>query len=154
MKLELWWIGETSSRSIKSIIDEYHRRIRRFHPLEVKTFKASKQKDPEQSKKEEADQILRHLQPGDFLCLLDEKGEALSSKGLARFLENKSVTVPRKCIFLTGGAYGFDERLYDRSDHQLSLSRMTFTHEMVRIFFIEQVYRAFTILHNLPYHHA
>lgn len=97
--------------------------------------------------------VLSILQPGDFLVLLDERGNEYTSREFASFIAKKMLTVPKRLIFLVGGPYGFSKAVYSRADDKISLSRMTFSHEMVRLFFTEQIYRAMTILRGEPYHH-
>ena len=97
--------------------------------------------------------VLASLQPGDFLVLLDERGKEFTSREFAAFIDKKMVTVAKRLIFLVGGPYGFSKAVYNRADDKISLSKMTFSHEMVRLFFTEQLYRAMTILRGEPYHH-
>ena len=107
----------------------------------------------EQQKEREGEAILKVLQPGDFVVLLDEHGQELTSVQFARYIEQKMQTVSRRLVFIVGGPYGFAKSVYDRCNDKLSLSKMTFSHQMVRLFFTEQLYRAMTILNNEPYHH-
>jgi Uncharacterized conserved protein len=97
--------------------------------------------------------ILKSLQGGDFVVLLDEKGKEFTSTQFSLYLERKMQTVNKRLVFIVGGPYGFSQRVYDACDEKISLSKMTFSHQMVRLFFIEQIYRAFTIINGEPYHH-
>ena len=100
----------------------------------------------------EAEKIISKLKSDDFLILLDEKGKSFSSVQFAQYIEKKSNQSTKKIVFLIGGAYGFDTKIYERANDKISLSDMTFSHQLIRLIFMEQLYRAYTILHNLPYH--
>ena len=113
----------------------------------------SKTQDGEILKKEEAKMILSKLQPEDVLVLLDERGQEFSSVGLANWLEKKLASPGRRMVFLVGGAFGFSPEIYGRANDKISLSKLTFSHQMVRLIFVEQLYRAYTILKGEPYHH-
>lgn len=104
-------------------------------------------------KEKEGEVILKLLSPGDIMVLLDERGMEIGSRGFADFLNKMMLSGCRKLFFVIGGAYGFSDSVYKRADHKLSLSRMTFPHQLVRLVFAEQLYRAFSILNNEPYHH-
>lgn len=97
--------------------------------------------------------LLKSFQPGDYIVLLDEKGKEFTSVSFSRYLERKMHTVPKRLVFVVGGPYGFSQRIYDIAQEKISLSRMTFSHQMIRVIFTEQLYRAMTILNNEPYHH-
>lgn len=97
--------------------------------------------------------MLDRLQPGDVLVLLDERGKEFTSREFSTFLENKMQTVSKRLVLLIGGPYGFSQRIYDAAQGKISLSKMTFSHQMVRLFLVEQIYRAFTIMRGEPYHH-
>ena len=106
-----------------------------------------------QQKEKEGELILKALQPGDYLVLLDEKGKEFTSIQFSTYLEKKMHTVPKRLVFVVGGPYGFSEAVYKAASEKISLSKMTFSHQMIRLIFIEQIYRAMTILNNEPYHH-
>ena len=106
-----------------------------------------------QQKEKEGELILKSLQPDDYCVLLDEKGKEYTSEAFAAYMENKMHTVRKRLVFVVGGPYGFSEEVYGASSESLSLSKMTFSHQMIRLLFVEQLYRALTILHNEPYHH-
>jgi 23S rRNA (pseudouridine1915-N3)-methyltransferase len=106
-----------------------------------------------QQKEKEGDLILKALQPGDYLVLLDEKGKEFTSVQFSTYIERKTHTVPKRLVFVVGGPYGFSDAVYKAAAEKISLSKMTFSHQMIRLIFIEQLYRAMTILNNEPYHH-
>ena len=107
----------------------------------------------EKQKEKEGELFLNALTPGDVLVLLDERGKEMTSREFASYIDRKSVTVSKRLVFVVGGPYGFSPAMYERADDKISLSKMTFSHEMVRLFFVEQTYRAMTILRGEPYHH-
>ncbi|MCB0589602.1 MAG: 23S rRNA (pseudouridine(1915)-N(3))-methyltransferase RlmH, partial [Phaeodactylibacter sp.] len=155
MKTELWAIGKTSEPYLEEGMALYQKRLGYYLKFGLEIIpdvrKAGKL-SPDQLKVKEAESVLRRLQPGDFLVLLDEAGKQHTSESFAGFLNHKMQMSYKRLIFLIGGAYGFSPELYARADGKLSLSRMTFSHQMVRLFFLEQLYRAMTILNNEPYH--
>lgn len=154
MKLELWSIGKLKSTYLNKGIEDYSRRISRFHSFQcTEIIVKSKSKDPNLIKKDESQKILDKLTDGMTLVLLDEKGKSYSSIQFSSFIEQKMLTNTTHLVFLIGGPFGFDPVVYQRADHQLRLSDMTFPHDLAKFIFIEQLYRAFTILHHLPYHH-
>ena len=115
--------------------------------------KLPKNSSQEQQKSAEGESILKELQPGDCVILLDERGKQYTSRDFANLLNNKMVTLPSRLVFVIGGPYGFSDTVYTRANSMLSLSKMTFTHEMIRLIFTEQVYRAMTIIKGESYHH-
>lgn len=124
-----------------------------FSIEELPDIKNTKNLSEEQQKEREADMLFEKLQPGDVLVLLDEKGKEFTSREFSLYLENKMQTVAKRLVFLIGGPYGFSPRVYDASQGKISLSKMTFSHQMVRLFLVEQIYRAYTIMRGEPYHH-
>lgn len=153
MKVEIWWIGKTFQDFTKNGYTEFIKRIERFTPIAIVEIPDSKGlSNPKQIKQQEAEKILHKLKPDDFLILLDENGKTFSSTQFAQFIEKKENQAIKKVIFLIGGAYGFDEKIYERANDKISLSSMTFSHQLIRLIFMEQLYRAYTILHNFPYH--
>lgn len=156
MKLVLLVVGKTDSAIISSLTDDYIKKINFYIPFEIKIVQDLK-KRIKVSKKEqktlEAESILKNIQSSDFVVLLDEKGKEYRSKDFAQFIENKMIRVTKQLVFVIGGPYGFSEEIKKNADEMLSLSKMTFTHQMIRLLFTEQVYRAMTILNNDPYHH-
>lgn len=156
MKIQLMVIGKTSSGYISAGIDMYLSRLKHYIPMEVKVLpdvKNTRRMTAEQQKTAEGELFLAQIKSDDHLVLLDEHGKELTSMEFSKYIDRKMSTVPRNLIFVVGGPYGFSQAVYDRADDRLSLSRMTFSHEMVRLFFIEQIYRAMTILRGEPYHH-
>ena len=116
-------------------------------------IKASRTITAEMQKQQEGKAILSALQPGDIVTLLDERGKELTSREFSGLIERRMIQGIKRLVFIIGGPYGFAKEVYDKADDKLSLSRMTFTHEMVRLFFTEQIYRAMTIMRGEPYHH-
>lgn len=156
MKLQLLVIGKTASDYISTGIDMYLSRLKHYIPVELKILpdiKNTRKMTEDQQKAAEGQLFLDQVQNSDFLVLLDERGKEMTSIEFSKYIDRKMTTVPRNLIFVVGGPYGFSQAVYDRADDKISLSRMTFSHEMVRLFFIEQVYRAMTILRGEPYHH-
>ncbi len=157
MKIEYWLIGKHQDAWVAEMMDKYLTRLRSFQKVAVKTYpsvKAIKGKSQEQIKELESKAIFKDLMDSDYLILLDENGVEHSSEAFADQLEQWLMRVPGRIIFLVGGAYGFDSSLYKKANYKLSLSKMTLTHQMVRVFFIEQLYRAFTIRAGQKYHHS
>lgn len=155
MKLTLLFTGKTSSDYLEKGISDYEKRIKRYINFEikiVKDFKASKSMPSKTVKKKEGEQILKHLNKSDILILLDENGKFFTSREFAQFVNNKINTGVKHLVFLIGGAYGFSEEIYNRANGKVSLSKMTFSHQPIRLLFTEQLYRAFTIIKGEPYH--
>lgn len=153
MKIELWWIGKTFQDFTQKGCAAYLHRIKKFTSLEIIELQEIKgQTQPKTIKAMEAEKVIAKLKPEDYLILLDEKGKNLSSVDFASYIQKKDNQAVRKLVFLIGGAYGFDEKLYERANDTISLSSMTFSHQLIRLIFMEQLYRAYTILHNFPYH--
>lgn len=155
MKTELIIVGRTANKHFAAGIDDYAERIVHYMPFSITTIpelRATKNLSEEQQKQAEGEQILRLLQPSDTVVLLDEHGKELRSIELADWLEKKRNTA-RRLVFVIGGPYGFSSAVYERANEKLSLSRLTFSHQMVRLVFTEQLYRACTIIKGEPYHH-
>ncbi len=156
MKIELWVIGKTKPAYLKEGISVFEKRIARYHSFSYVEFpdkKRDKTNNEALQKSKESQLVLSKLEARDYLILLDENGKQYTSLEFASFLEKRLMDSGNaRILFLVGGAYGFDEKLYRRANQQLSLSKLTFSHQMVRLFFLEQLYRAFTILKNEPYH--
>lgn len=156
MKITLLLVGQTVQKHIAALIDEYTERIGHYVCFNIETIpslKNTKSLSEGQQKEKEAEQILKALQPADFVVLFDERGRELRSTELADWMRHKMQTVPRRVVFIVGGPYGFAESIYRVAHERLSLSRMTFSHQMVRLIIVEQIYRAFTIIRGEPYHH-
>ena len=155
MKITLLVIGKTQSPELRKLMENYLKRLihyTHFQLVEIPDAKRTKKQEPQALKGKEAELIRGKLNPGDTVILLDEKGESYTSRGLAKWLQHHQLTATKHLVFIVGGAYGFDESLYKRAQGKLSLSRMTFSHQMIRLFFLEQLYRAFTIIRGEPYH--
>lgn len=153
VKLRLLWVGKTQEAWVRSGIDEYAGRIRRYAPLEILEVKEEKGALPEIMQQREGERLSRLLPKNGRLILLDELGEQPTSAGFARIVERYRDSSTPELVFAIGGAYGFSPEFRSLADRSLALSRMTFTHQMVRPFFLEQLYRAYTILNNESYHH-
>lgn len=155
MKTELILVGRTVNKEFSKIIDDYRERIVHYMPFSITIIpelKNTKSLSEEQQKTAEGELILKQLQPSDPVILLDEHGREPRSIELASWLEKKQASA-RRLVFVIGGAYGFSSAVYERANEQLSLSRLTFSHQMVRAIFLEQLYRACTIIKGEPYHH-
>lgn len=156
MKIKLLAIGKTDSEHLQQLIDGYIKRLGFYVSFEVKIIpdiKNSKSLSEIQQKEKEATQLLKQVDSSDHIILLDENGKNHSSIGFSEFLQKKMNSGIKQLVFIIGGPYGFSPEIYQRANGKLSLSSMTFSHQMVRLFFIEQLYRGFTILKNEPYHH-
>ncbi len=154
MKIELWVIGKTDSEYLKEGIALYEKRLKHYANFEMIVI-PDVRKGPlsmEQLKAKEGEVILNKLQKDDYFILLDENGKHLTSVQFADFMEKKQVEGVKKVVFQVGGAFGFSDAVYARADAQMSLSKMTFSHLMIRLFFVEQLYRAFTIIKGEKYH--
>ena len=155
MKTILILVGKTTDKHFQAGISDYAERIGHYMPFDmviIPELKNTKSLSEEQQKTMEGELILKQLQPSDSLVLLDERGKELRSIELAKWLEQKQQTA-RRLVFVIGGPYGFSEAVYKRANEQLSLSKLTFSHQMVRLVFTEQIYRACTIIKGEPYHH-
>ena len=156
MKIELIIVGKTDSSWIQDGFNVYKKRLSHyisFNTVLIPNLKNRKNLSIQQQKDLEGKLILKYIQPTDFVVLLDEKGKSLSSIDFSNFLQQKMNMGTKKLVFVIGGAFGFSKEIYDVSNQLFSLSKMTFSHQMIRPFFVEQLYRAFTILNNEPYHH-
>lgn len=156
MKITLLAIGKTDNKQLQSLMDDYIKRLGFYIPFELEVIpdiKNAKNLSEALQKQAEGDEILKRTNTADILILLDEKGKTYTSDGFSQFLQKKMNSGLKNLIFVIGGPYGFSEEVYKRANGKVSLSSMTFSHQMVRLFFIEQLYRGFTILRNEPYHH-
>jgi len=156
MKIVLLTIGKTSEKYLIDGIAQYQKRLKyytQFEMLEIPNLKNSKNFSNAEIIKKEGELILKQLQNSDHLVLLDDKGKDFTSPKYAQKLQQWMLSGKKRVVFVVGGAYGFSEQVYKRGNEKISLSKMTFSHQMVRLFFVEQLYRAFTILNNEPYHH-
>jgi 23S rRNA (pseudouridine1915-N3)-methyltransferase len=156
MKIKLLAIGKTDSKQLAQLIEEYQKRLQHYIKFELEIIpdiKNVKNLREDQQKEKEGELILSKLQNSDVLCLLDDKGKHYTSKEFANFLQKKMNAGIKQFVLVIGGPYGFSEAVYKRANGKLSLSKMTFSHQMIRLFITEQLYRGFTILRNEPYHH-
>lgn len=157
MKTELWLIGKTSFDYLQDGMGIYQKRLKHYLPFKtliIPDIKNRKKLTAEQIKQKEGDEIFKKLKKEDCLILLDENGKHYDSVAFAKFLERQLQHSHKRIIFQIGGAYGFSKAVYARANAKISLSKMTFSHQMVRLIFLEQLYRGMTILKHEPYHHV
>lgn len=156
MKIELAVIGKTSIGYLKQGIDEYIKRLKHYVPFEIKyidDIKNTKNISEDQQKRTEGAKILSLLDKSDFVVLLDEHGKEYTSIQYSNYIQKRMLSGAKKVVFVIGGPYGFSQEVYDRANDKISVSKMTFNHEMIRLIFTEQLYRAYTIINHEPYHH-
>ena len=156
MKTVLIVVGATTDRHFSAGIEEYVRRVNHYVPFAIEVIpelRGTKSLSEAEQKEREGELLLKALQPGDYLVLLDEHGEERRSIDFARWMEKRIAASPRRLVFMVGGPYGFSQALHEKANEEISLSRMTLSHQMVRLLFVEQIYRAMTILRGEPYHH-
>ena len=156
MKIELAVIGKTSIGYLKQGIDEYVKRLKHYVPFEIKyidDIKNTKNISEDQQKRTEGTKILSLLDKSDFVVLLDEHGKEYTSMQYSSYIQKRMLSGAKKVVFVIGGPYGFSQEVYDRANDKISFSKMTFNHEMIRLIFTEQLYRAYTIINHEPYHH-
>ena len=156
MKGMLIVVGKTTDKRFEAIIQEYVERICHYIPFSVEVIpelKSTKGLSQNEQKEREGELIMRSLQAGDYVVLLDEHGSERSSMDFAAWIQKKMSAGPKRLVFIVGGPYGFSPSVHQRGTEEVSLSRMTLSHQMVRMFFVEQIYRAMTILNGEPYHH-
>ncbi len=157
VKVLVLFLGKTDKSYIKEGIEDYVNRISHYLPFEVKVIpdlKKSNNLKADVQKEKEGQLILGQINKGDQLVLLDERGSEFSSVEFSKWLEKQMISSVRQIVFVIGGPYGFSDSVYRRADYRISLSKLTFSHQIVRMIFVEQLYRAMTILNNEPYHHA
>ena len=156
MKITLLTVGKTDKDWVKQGMDIYVSRLKHYIPfavVEIPELKNVSALTKEQIKTREGELILKNIKPTDDLILLDERGRQYTSVELAKVIQDKISYVGKDMVYVIGGAYGFSEAVYQRANSKISLSKMTFSHQMVRAIFVEQIYRAFTIMKGEPYHH-
>ena len=156
MKITLLAIGKTNAKYLQEGIEQYTKRLSHYIPFELKILpdvKTTKALSTDKQKEMEGEMFMSAIQQGDWVTLLDERGKEFTSRDFAAYIDKKMITIPKNLIFIIGGPYGFSKAMYERANEKLSLSKMTFSHEMIRLFFVEQIYRAMTILKGEPYHH-
>ena len=156
MNIKLIAIGKTDNKNLQTLIEDYEKRLSHYIKFEfeiIPDLKKVKHLSEEQQKEKEGELILAKTQNSDLLILLDENGKQMDSVAFSNYLQKHMNSGIKTLIFVIGGPYGFSDEVYNRANGKLGLSKMTFSHQMVRLFFIEQLYRGFTILKNEPYHH-
>ncbi len=156
MKIKLLAIGKTDDKNLQTLIENYQKRLKHYINFQIDLIpdiKNIKNLSKQQQKEKEGELILKKLSPSDQLILLDEKGKEFKSLEFAVFMQKKMNSGIKQLVLVIGGPYGFSEAVYKKSQGKISLSKMTFSHQMIRLFVVEQIYRAFTILKNEPYHH-
>ena len=157
MKIRLLCVGKTSHSFVKEGMEKYSKRLKKYLPFHIEVIpetKASKSSSPEQIKQLEGEKIKKKLNPSDLIILLDEHGKQYTSVKFARFLEKQFSGSKKQLVFIVGGAWGFSNEIYKLADHKIALSSMTFSHQIIRVIFLEQLYRAMTIIKGEPYHNA
>ena len=154
MKIKLLVVGKTSNSHLSSLINDYSKRINYYMKFEIIMINNVKLKkiNPLELKKIEGNSLLKKINKKDLVFLLDEKGDSYSSIQFSELIEKKTITKSKDLIFVIGGAYGFSSDLYDRCNSKISFSKMTTSHQLIRLFMVEQLYRALTIINNNPYH--
>lgn len=157
MKISLICIGKTDDKHLALSIETYTKRLSHyinFQMISLPDIKNNKHLSQDQQKVKEAQLFFKNISPKDLVVLLDERGRQFSSIEFATILEKHMLNSVSHLVYLIGGPYGFDQTIYQRSNSQISLSKMTFSHQMIRLFFVEQIYRGMTILRGEPYHHG
>ncbi len=156
MNILVLLIEKTNEAYLNEGINQYIKRLSNYCSLHISTINVPKnlrQRTQSEQKRGEADLILKELKDSDYVVVLDEKGKEISSEEFALFIQKQQLNSSKRLVFIVGGPFGFDQKIYDKANFKLSLSSMTFSHQMVRLFFLEQLYRAFTILKGEKYHH-
>ncbi|MBQ5879514.1 MAG: 23S rRNA (pseudouridine(1915)-N(3))-methyltransferase RlmH [Alistipes sp.] len=156
MQIELIVVGKTDSKEVGALVEMYLKRINHYCRMAITTLpdiRNTKSLSTAQQSRSEGERILALVQESDFVVLLDERGAEHRSVEFAEWMGKRMSSGLKRLVFVIGGPYGFSEEVYRRANQQISLSRMTFSHQIVRAIFMEQIYRAFTILNNEPYHH-
>lgn len=156
MKTTLLVVGRTVEKHYITAIEDYIQRTKHFMTFDMEVIpelKNTKSLSMEQQKEREGELICKAIQPGDVIVLLDEHGKEMRSVEFANYMERKMSTVNKRLIFIIGGPYGFSDKVYQLAHEKISMSKMTFSHQMIRLIFVEQIYRAMTILNGGPYHH-
>ena len=156
MKAVLILVGKTVDKRFAELISEYTNRLKHYISFEINTIpelKNTKSLTSEQQKNSEAELIIKNLQPSDYVVLLDEHGKEMRSIEMADWMKRKMNTINKRIVFIIGGPYGFSQKIYGIAHEKLSMSKMTFSHQMIRLIFVEQLYRSMTILNGEPYHH-
>ena len=157
MKIKLLAIGKTDDKNLQVLISTYEKRLKHYIKFEIEIIpdiKNAKNLSQKEQKEKEGELILKKISPFDQLILLDEKGKEFNSMDFSKFLQKRMNSGIKQMVLVIGGPYGLSEKVYQKATGKISLSKMTFSHQMIRLFVVEQIYRAFTILKNEPYHHG
>jgi 23S rRNA (pseudouridine1915-N3)-methyltransferase len=153
MEIQIWWIGKTSFNYLETGIQDYCKRIEKYNKFKIVEFKGSKnQTDPDIIRNIEEKNLHKKIMKGDYIILLDELGKRFSSRNFAQLIQTWQNTSIQRVIFIIGGAFGFSKEFKEASNLELSFSDFTMSHQLIRLVFAEQLYRAFTIINNQPYH--
>lgn len=156
MKIALLVVGRTIDGNIIPGIEEYKQRLKHFTQFDIEVIpelKNARKLSEAQQKEQEGEAILKSFDSGDYIVLLDEGGREFRSTEFASWVEHKQNISVKRLVFVVGGPYGFSQKVYSAANEKISLSRMTFSHQMIRLLFVEQLYRAYSIINHLPYHH-
>ena len=156
MNIELIVVGKTDSKEVEALVEMYAKRVNRYCRFSITTLadlRNTRNMAPSRQKQLEGEAILKMVGDGDCLTLMDERGSQYTSIEFSQWLQKRMLSGVKRLVLVIGGPYGFSDEVYARADQKISLSKMTFSHQIVRAIFAEQLYRAFTILHNEPYHH-
>ena len=156
MKITLILVGKTTDKPVELGMDKYTKRIQRYLPFYIEVIPAlknAKKMSETEIKQKEGDLIMNKIASTDHIVLLDEKGKEYTSVLFSKFIRKKMLHGMKNLVFIIGGAYGFSDAVYQRANSKIALSQMTFSHQLIRLIFLEQLYRAFTIINNEPYHH-
>jgi 23S rRNA (pseudouridine1915-N3)-methyltransferase len=156
MNIELVVVGKTDSKEVEALVEMYAKRVNRYCRFSITTLadvRNTRNMAPSRQKQLEGEAILKMVGDGDCLTLMDERGSQYTSIEFSQWLQKRMLSGEKRLVLVIGGPYGFSDEVYARADQKISLSKMTFSHQIVRAIFAEQLYRAFTILHNEPYHH-
>ena len=156
MNIELIVVGKTDSKEVEALVEMYAKRVNRYCRFSITTLadvRNTRNMAPSRQKQLEGEAILKMVGDGDCLTLMDERGSQYTSIEFSQWLQKRMLSGVKRLVLVIGGPYGFSDDVYARADQKISLSKMTFSHQIVRAIFAEQLYRAFTILHNEPYHH-
>lgn len=156
MKIRLIVIGKTNQDFVEKGLTDFCNRLKHYIPFSmdiIPDLKSTKNLSFEQQKEKEGELIIKSTNTGDYVVLLDEHGKEFTSLEFSEYLERKTHTISKTLVFIIGGPYGFSEKVYMAAREKIALSKMTFSHQLIRLIFVEQIYRAMTILNNEPYHH-
>lgn len=156
MKSVIFFLGKTNENYLSEGISEYEKRIKKYIPFEILTIpniKNTKNLSENEQKEKEGELISKKFQSGDYIILLDAKGKLMDSETFANWLIDNQMLGYKRLVFVIGGAYGFSSKIYEKANAKISISPMTFSHQIIRLIFMEQYYRAYTILNGEPYHH-